>query len=141
MAHLATQAYKTTKVKTANQKTLILMLYDGAITSLRSALDLMVKGEGHSQETIHKYLVKSQDIITELMTSLDMEKGGEIAQNLFNLYDFFFNEISQANIKKEPGNLKEVLKFLEELKEAWEQVKESEVPSQSGDVKGVQILT
>ena len=78
-------AYRETGVRTASQGKLILMLYEEAIRRLDAALALYTdsdKIETVSIEKFHTNVVKMQEIITELMVSLDMEKGGEIAQNL-----------------------------------------------------------
>ncbi len=139
MAYGSRQAYQKTKFNTASQKTLILMLYGGAIDSLKQALESLKKNNVSEYESIHKNLVKANNLVTELMTSLDMEKGGEIAQNLFNLYDFFSYEITQANLTKKTGNLQDVINGLTELKTAWEQV--SDLETNRKENQGVQIIT
>ncbi|MGB4006903.1 MAG: flagellar export chaperone FliS, partial [Halanaerobiales bacterium] len=67
-------------------------------------------------------LKKTGDIISELMVSLDMEQGGEIARNLYNLYDYMNRRLIQANIRKDPGLVDEVITLLTSLKESWEEV-------------------
>jgi flagellar protein FliS len=84
----ALSAYKETKVKTASQGQLIIMLYDEAVKQLDRGLDLLNKNivgrkDPAKIEQIGKTLRKTQEIITELMVSLDFEQGGEIAKNLF----------------------------------------------------------
>ncbi|HRS66144.1 MAG TPA: flagellar protein FliS, partial [Spirochaetia bacterium] len=63
--------------------------------------------------------IKTQDIITELMASLDFEAGGEIAHNLFSLYVYFNHELMEANIQKNASLLRPVKNMLEELYKAW----------------------
>jgi flagellar protein FliS len=60
-----------------------------------------------------------QDIVTELMASLDFDAGGEIAQNLFALYVWFGREILEANIRKDPEKVQSVRSMLSELRGAW----------------------
>ena len=108
--------YRETAVATQNSGRLIVMLYDGAIKFLKQAVnDLEVNdfaGKGRN-------LLRAQDIIVELSTVLDMEKGGEIAQNLRSLYNFMYRQIGQANIKKDQQMIREVIGLLEELNQSW----------------------
>jgi flagellar protein FliS len=95
---------------------LIVMLYDGAIKFLRQAIvdlgrnDLAAKG---------KHIARAQDILYELNTVLDTEKGGQIAQNLRSLYNFMQRHLSEANIRKDPQMIQEVIGMLEELNQSW----------------------
>ncbi|MGL4368971.1 MAG: flagellar export chaperone FliS [Spirochaetota bacterium] len=115
--------YKKTEISTANQGTLIVMLYDGAIKFLNIALEnLPLK----KYDIVNTNIIKAQDIVTELMLSLNMDKGGEIAQNLFSLYVYFKKRLIDANIKKEPEPILEVLKHLKDLRGAWEQISSKE---------------
>jgi flagellar protein FliS len=66
-----------------------------------------------------------QDGITELMCSLDFEKGGEVAKNLNNLYEFYNKHLSEANIKNSEKNVKEVIEMMQMLKSAWEEAMEN----------------
>ncbi|MCB1172703.1 MAG: flagellar export chaperone FliS [Leptospiraceae bacterium] len=118
------EAYKSTEIGTANQGKLIVMLYDGAIRFLGIAMDHM---EPRSYDTVNNNIVKAQDIITELMLSLNMEDGGEIAQNLFNIYAYLKKRLLEANMQKDSTILGEVVKLMSELREAWDEIAEKEV--------------
>ena len=108
--------YKETAVTTQNKGRLIVMLYDGAIKFLRKAIaDL----ENKDYESKGRNIGKAQNIILELNTVLDMESGGEIAQNLRSLYNFMYRHLGQANIKCEPQMVHEVIKLLEDLNQSW----------------------
>ena len=80
----ALTAYKETRVKTASPGSLIIMLYDEGIKNITLAIEGMPGGkiEAENIERIHQYILKAQDIITELMAALNMDEGGEIAENL-----------------------------------------------------------
>jgi len=111
--------YKKSSIQTASQGKLILMMYEGAIKFITIAIEHMpVK----KYDVVNTNIIKSQDIITELMLALNMEVGGEIAKNLYSLYDYMNRRLVESNIKKNPETAKEVLKMLMELKEAWELV-------------------
>jgi flagellar secretion chaperone FliS len=115
--------YKQTEITTANQGKLIVMLYDGAIKFLNTALENL---PDKKYDIVNTNILKSQDIITELMLSLNMDGGGEIAQNLFSLYVYFKKRLIDSNIKKEPDGINEVLKHLKDLRDAWEQIASKE---------------
>ncbi|HBS05778.1 MAG TPA: flagellar export chaperone FliS [Leptospiraceae bacterium] len=111
-------AYKDTEIQTANQGKLIVMLYDGAIRFLRIAQDNL---NPRTYDVANTNIIKAQDIITELMLSLNME-GGEVAQNLFNLYAYMKKRLLEANMAKDSAVIDEVIKLIEPLKSAWEEV-------------------
>ncbi len=108
--------YQRTAVTTQNKGRLIVMLYDGAIKFLRQAIrDLEV----NDYEAKGRNISKAQDVIIELNTVLDMDTGGEVAQNLRSLYNFMNRHLSQANVKRDPQMLREVISLLEELNQSW----------------------
>jgi flagellar protein FliS len=116
----AFNAYKETRVKTASQARLIVMLYDEAIKQIDAVIERFDAGaKPGDYDKINGALNKAQDIIGELIASLDFEKGGDISQNLFNIYQFFNVEITNANLAKEKKNLPQVRKLMHDLREAW----------------------
>ena len=72
-------AYKKASVNTLDQNKLIIMLYDGAIKNANFAVQYMESGE---IEKVHDSLIKTKNIVTELLATLNMDQGGEIAKNL-----------------------------------------------------------
>lgn len=133
------KSYKETQIKTANQGKLIVMLYDGAIRFLNLALDSMDETSKHYDE-ISNNIIKAQDVVTELMVSLDFEKGGEISKNLFSLYVFMNRQLLEANIQKNNKPINEVKALLLELRSAWAEVSERrDLESRTGQGNGVNI--
>lgn len=120
------ERYKKASVETANQGKLVLMLYDGAIRFLNTAL---VALEQRIIDKTNNNIIRAQDIIWELMGSLDMEAGGDIAKNLFSLYDFMNRQLIEANIRKNPEPIKQVISMLQQLREAWVIVFQKETTS------------
>ena len=90
-------AYRKASVNTLDQNKLIVMLYDGAIKQAGFAVEHIKKNE---IEKAHNALVKAKNIVSELMSSLNMEKGGEVAKNLKSLYAFMFSQLIEANMNK-----------------------------------------
>ena len=66
-----------------------------------------------------KALNKAVNVITALADSLDMEKGGEISNNLSKLYEFINMRLLNANLNNDPLMLDEAVRVLNELREAW----------------------
>ena len=114
----ASEQYAQTRIQTASQGDLVIMLYQGCIKFMRLGKKSME--EGNIQDT-NEYLIRSQDIIMELLTTLDGEKGGEVATNLAALYEYMYLELIKANMKKEPERIDEVESMLLELLEAWKE--------------------
>ncbi|MCA9798937.1 MAG: flagellar export chaperone FliS [Cyanobacteria bacterium HKST-UBA04] len=110
--------YKNQRVETASPETLIIMLYDGAIRFLNVAKSAQADGD---IETFHNHVVKAQRIVFELMASLDMEIGGEVAGNLYRLYDYLHSQLIQADLKTNVLLLDEVQTHLRELRDSWQQ--------------------
>lgn len=108
--------YKKNEIETASPEKILILLYDGAIRFLIKAKSAMA--ENDIQET-HNNLVACQNIILEFMNAIDMENGGDLAQKLYNLYDYFYNTLVQANMKKDVKKVNEILEHLKSLRETW----------------------
>ena len=119
----ASEQYAQTKIQTASGGDLVIMLYQGCIKFLRLAKKSMDEGNIHNT---NEYLIRSQDIIMELLTTLDGEKGGEVATNLASLYEYMYRELIQANMKKDPERIDQVEGMLLELLEAWKEAVKSD---------------
>lgn len=131
-------AYKTTSIKTAGGGKLIIMLYDEAIRQLSHAVSLLSGGE-KQYDAVNNAIVRAQDMVTELMVSLDFEQGGTIAEGLFSLYMFFNRQMMEANMEKSAEKLDFVRKQLSELRGAWDQIISSSAASGAAASGGVNI--
>lgn len=110
------QKYLKTKVETASQPQLLVMLFDAAVKKLHGA-----KKAIHSKniEDAHNNLVKVQKIFSELMVALDFEMGGDLAKQLFSIYEFVYRRLVDANIKQDTDIIDEVLPIVDQLREGW----------------------
>jgi flagellar protein FliS len=111
-------AYKSTNVETADQGKLILIAYDVAIKHCKLSLAKFDDKKLIEERT--KHLVRVQDAVTELMSSLKLDVG-EIAHNLYKLYDYIIRRCIEANIKSDKRLVAEILAYLEDLRDAWNQ--------------------
>ena len=139
----ASATYKETRIKTAGQGQLIVMLYDEAVRQLTKALELLEKNNDKNNpgniELISKAVMKTEEIITELMVSLDFEQGGEIAKNLFALYTWFNRELLEANISQNADRINVVRDMLSELRNTWSAVSQNSVEQPNREAVGLNI--
>ena len=131
-------AYKKASVNTLDQNKLIIMLYDGAIKNANFAVQYMESGE---IEKVHDSLIKTKNIVTELLATLNMDQGGEIAKNLKSLYSYMFSQLIEANMEKKTEPVLTVIDLLKELRGAWVQIKEKKKPEEKkGNASGQDIM-
>jgi flagellar protein FliS len=138
MTNYQANTYKQTGVKTAGQGKIIVMLYDEVIKQLSTAITLLGE-ENKKLDTINNAILKSKDIITELMVSLDMEKGGDFSQRMFSLYMWFNNQLMEANLRKDTKPLKTVRDFMVEIRGAWAEASQKASVPEPRDSSGVNI--
>jgi len=99
------------------------MLYDGALRFMAAAeLGFQEEHFARQNEQIHNNILRTQAIITELQATLNMEKGGEFSQNLYRLYDFMQDHLTQANREKSLEKIKVVAGFMQDIRDAWAQM-------------------
>lgn len=111
--------YQDTAIGTQSKGRLVVLLYDGAIKFLKLAIQEL-QAENYAAKG--QYISRAQDIINELDAVLDVDTGGEIAQNLRKLYGFMGRHLRQANAKRDPQMIQEVIKLLEELNQSWKAI-------------------
>ena len=130
-------AYKKAAVNTLDQNKLIIMLYDGAIKNASFAVEHIKSGE---IEKVHNCLIKTKNIVTELMATLNMDRGGDIAKNLQSLYSYMFSQLIEANMNKKTEPVVIVIDLLKELRAAWTQInskKKNDAKTQNNPGKGM----
>nr|WP_320415665.1 flagellar export chaperone FliS [Candidatus Contubernalis alkalaceticus] len=111
------QKYQHNQVETSTPGKLLLMLYNGALKFIREARKA---AEEKNIEKVNNKIGRAQDIIFELMSSLNFEQG-KIAENLYALYDYMNQRLIEANIKKDDKILAEVEGMLESLRDTWKE--------------------
>lgn len=93
---------------------LIMQHIQGNLAGARGAI------ERKEIENRNKMLTRVIGLIGELQNSLDMEKGGDISRNLFDLYAYMIRQVSIANRQNNAEPLTEVLKLITEIKSGWD---------------------
>ena len=110
--------YKQTSVESASREKLLLMLYEGAIKFIKRAI---IASENNDIPARCENIGKAYDIVMELMNTLDFKVGGEVAENLEQLYMFITDELTRANITGKADHLNNVLKILITLHDGWKE--------------------
>ena len=119
-------AYKKGNIKqdvsTADPHRLTLMLMQGGLDRLAYAKGAIERNE---YEAKAEYLSKATAIIMHLRDTLDIDVGGEMAENMWALYDFMVQKITEANAKNSLQSVDEVISLLTPIRDAWVQIPEA----------------
>ena|SRR5690625_1128666 len=108
------QAYQTNTVNTASGEQLTMMLYNGCIKFINQAIKEMKK---KNYEAKNEYIQKAQDIIQELMLTLDPEV--EISQQMLLLYEYINYQLQEGNITNNVDHVQEALTYVREFRDTW----------------------
>jgi flagellar secretion chaperone FliS len=111
------QSYQQNSVNTASPGELTLMLYNGCLKFIHLAKKAI---QENNIEVKNTNLIKAQNIVRELMVSLNMEL--EVSQYMMSLYDYLNRRLIEANIKSDAVILDEVEEFIVEFRDTWKQV-------------------
>jgi len=122
------QAYAQTQITTASSVQIVVLLYDGVISSMKLAQEGIV---AHNFQDKARFLDRALRIVGELSASLNMEVGGGIAADLRRLYEYIQFELTQANIKNEPGRLAGPIRCMSVIREAWQELAAQETKSKA----------
>lgn len=106
-------------VTDADPHRLVLMLLEGALGKMATVKGLIMRGEIAKKGEV---IGQAISIIGGLRSSLDLSKGGEIAANLDNLYEYIERQLIQANLKNNIEIVNEVVSLLREIKTAWDSI-------------------
>lgn len=114
----AYNVYKNNSVNYASKEQLLLMLVDGAVKFAKIGRQAILDKDA---KKAHENIVKAENIFYELMVTLDVEKGGDWANALMQVYDYIVSELTQANIRKDVKIMDEVIPLIEDIRDTWEQ--------------------
>ncbi|MFN8638379.1 MAG: flagellar export chaperone FliS [Dehalococcoidia bacterium] len=107
--------YRRIQFETASPAELILRLYDALARDLERAETAL---SGAAIEEAHAALIHAQEIVIELLASLDMS-ASEISQQLADLYQYWYQRLVQANVAKDASAVGEILRLLRPIHRAW----------------------
>jgi flagellar protein FliS len=112
------QAYRHNQIETTDPADVLLLLYQGAIDALERAAEALARGDVAEKG---RHILRAHDIVSEFLTSLDVQAGGELAVNLESLYLYMLERMTAANLGNELQPLRETASLLRTLQAAWQQ--------------------
>jgi flagellar protein FliS len=116
-------AYRTADTLGSSPIELILKVYDGAISELES---VSKSYQSQDAESGYRHLQKCRKFVTHLYTTLDLNAGGEVAQNLGRLYAFILGQLDVIAATKELALIVDNISILDNLRSGWRAVKAKE---------------
>jgi flagellar secretion chaperone FliS len=108
--------YKKVNIETASQGKLIVLLLNGAMHRAEEAKRQLSRGH---IDGVHNNLIRAQEIIAELRSSLNMQAGGSVARNLDRLYEYYQHLLIKANVNKVTEPIDEFINLVEPIRDAW----------------------
>lgn len=115
----AQNVYKQNQILNASPKKLVVLLYDGCIKNMKLA-ELSITE--NKMDQAHMALIKAQDIIAELASTLNKEQGGQVAQDLNDIYEYLMLNLIEANRTKDISIIQKNREMMEELRDAWAEI-------------------
>ncbi|MGC3991913.1 MAG: flagellar export chaperone FliS [Chthoniobacteraceae bacterium] len=113
-------AYRANSINTASPGRLILMLFDGALRFMNTAISGFEDPNVITRNTtIHNNLLKTQAIFCELQASLDPAHDPAFCQRMHDLYDFMRDQLRKANLQKSVEPIGIVIELLTSIRDAW----------------------
>lgn len=109
--------YKNNSVNYASKEQLLLMLVEGAVKFCKIARQAILDKD---IKRAHDALIRTQDIFSELIVSLDTSSG-EWAVQLARVYAFIKEKLVEANITKNIEIIDEILPLVEDINETWKE--------------------
>lgn len=120
MSRSSISQYMGNQISSASPEKTVLMLYDGAIRFLRSAIKEIEENNNIPEKAI--LIEKTVKIIDYLQSCLDKEKGGEIAENLNKMYDYMSIKLTEANLRNDTAKMREVVDLINTIRDGWNSI-------------------
>ena len=111
--------YQKANITTASPAKLILMLYDGALRFLTKAIEGVKEDD---LALVHELIIKTENIVIELINCLDFDQGGEIAKNLNAIYRFVYRKLIEANVNKDIPTIEICISLISPLRDGWNEM-------------------
>lgn len=117
------RTYAQVATQTASPGHLVLMLYEGAIRFLeRAQMGFQMDDPAECNQTINNNILRAQAILDELNAALNVGEGGDVAASLRGLYNYLDRRLQESNLRKEEDGVKEAIKHLGILRDAWREM-------------------
>ena len=118
MSHSTTRRYLEDAVRTASPQKIRLMLIEAAIRNIERTRMAWQEAESDDANSL-EYLIKAQDIVTELLASLDRDTEPELASKVAGIQMFIYRCLLEAGLEHSVEKLDDAKRILEEERETW----------------------
>ena len=115
----AAQAYRRVETESRSPLEIVVMLYDGALRFLVEAREAHARGDRRARAHA---VSRTLAIVAELQNTLDLEQGGQVAEQLDNLYIYLTSRLLDVTLKQDVAAIDEVHKLLTPIRDAWGQI-------------------
>jgi len=115
----AATAYRATQVESRSQLELVVLLYDGLVRFLTEGREAIARRDLHAKRTA---IARGLAILGHLQSTVDRDRGGDIAVQLLSLYGYISRRIVDANVKLDVEPLDEALRLIAPLRDAWTEI-------------------
>lgn len=128
-------AYRTADTMGKSQIDLILMVYEGALKALRTAI---AKYQDNDAEAGYEQLQQAKRFVTHLYTTLDKDKGGEVAENLAKMYVWVISQVCVIEATKDIEQIQACIKVMDNLRSGWADLKVQQAGETTSDAAPVE---
>lgn len=108
-----------TQTMYASPHQLMLMLFDGALEAMSLTIAAI---QNKNFELRSKQNTRSITIINGMRECLDMDAGGELAENLYSLYEYMAQELFRASFKNDAETVRNIQTMLKDIRGSWEKI-------------------
>lgn len=113
-------SYRKVQINTASPLQKVVLVYDGIIRKLEEIVNIFATDDSPKYiERVNNTVQETKRIILELQLAIDMDNGGEVAISLDNQYVFWLEQLHEANVKKDPKFINDILPLVTTLRDTW----------------------
>jgi flagellar protein FliS len=110
--------YLEASISTASKEDLMVKIFDAIVLFTRKAVERM-KTEPSDIQSRHNYLRSAQRACAAAVDAIDFDLGGELAQSNAALYQFWYRQLVEANMKGDVALAEGVLPQMVMIRNAW----------------------
>lgn len=132
------QTYARTDIQTSDPRAVVVLLYEGSIKFLNRAV---ASAKADKRMEMSEYILKTQKIIHYLLNALDFDDGGDVAENLYNLYSYMRDRLNQANLTCDVEKIEEVIELFKPLLEAWREIAKDPIAQEALEKRAAKMAS
>jgi len=117
------EQYLMQQLMSASPAKLVAMLYDRAVSLLNEVIDAIEKKDVERRWRANK---KATEVICHMWETLDMERGGDVAANLNQLYGFMLKRLMAVDVENSAEAAREVIQLLDPLRKSWHEMADAD---------------